>query len=105
MQLWGRTDPEGAEAWLEANENGIDRDAAVVGLSRGLIDRAPRQAADLVLTMSDFEARDERLETIVSQWLWKDSRSLDRWLQEQDAPLREKLLASDPNLTVYLNAN
>ncbi len=105
MRLWGATDPDEAEGWLETHGHEIDRDAAVVGLSRGLINRFPQRAANLVLTMSDVEARDDRLEAIVSQWVSKDSRTLGRWLEEQDASLREKLLASDPNLTIYLNAN
>jgi len=81
---WGRSDPLSAAAWLLGLPAGIDRPAALVGLSRAWAAADPQEAADFAALLPAGELRRSALTAAVTVWIEQNPGAASAWIDQLD---------------------
>jgi hypothetical protein len=79
---WGRSDPLSAAAWLLSLPAGIDRPAALVGLSRAWATADPQEAAEFAALLPAGDLRRSALTAALTVWIEKNPGAASAWIDQ-----------------------
>ena len=93
MQEWTKSDSVAASEWLNQQDNGPHRDAAIAGFAETMIDYEPKAVAEWVNTLSNAENRVTALENSIQHWSRTQPVQALNWVKtaELEADLRTAL--------------
>jgi hypothetical protein len=86
LRFWMQMDPQGAGKWVGSLSNGILRSTAISTFVDTAMCLIPEDAANLTLTITDENIRQQKLTACMKVWLETDPTSALKWLKTATVP-------------------
>ena len=97
LQEWGSTDSVAASAWLSKTTPGPQRDAAIAGFTKSIVEFDPEVAVTWSTSIADPKKRNQNITWNVQKWAETQPEQALEWVQQQtelEPKLRYSLINS-----------